>query len=481
MKRIPIEETIKNIAKKVRVAGWVNSRRDHGKIVFTDLRDRTGLLQIVFAPSKHQTSSTKIQTDIYDLAQTLRTEWVISVEGKINKRPEKMVNSKIPTGKIELDAEKLDILNKAETPPFALDTDGYEINEEHRLKYRYLDIRRERMRNNLILRHKVIQFIRNFLSEKSFIEIETPILTKSTPEGARDYVVPSRVHHGNFYALPQSPQQYKQLLMVAGIEKYFQIARCFRDEDTRGDRQPEFTQLDLEMSFPTQDEILSLTEELYIKIIKTLTPEKHITKIPFPRLGYDEVMKKYKTDKPDLRKNSARGGSAFGGKKDPNELAFAWIIDWPLFEWNKGGKRWDPMHHIFTAPKTEDVPLLDKDPSKMRSWQHDLVLNGNEIGGGSIRIHKPEIQEKVFKLVGLKEEEIQNKFGHLLKAFQYGTPPHGGIATGIDRLIMILRNEPSIREVVAFPKTGDGKDLMMNAPSKIDAKQLKELGIKFQK
>jgi len=459
MKRIPIEETIKNINEKVKVYGWVHSRRDHGKIIFIDLRDRSGLLQVVFPP------------ELSKSAGELRSEWVIAIEGTINKRPEKLINPKLATGKIELKAEKLEILNKAETPPFVLDTDGYEINEENRLKYRYLDIRRERMKNNLILRHKIIQFIRNFLSEKGFIEIETPILTKSTPEGARDYVVPSRISPGNFYALPQSPQQYKQLLMVAGIEKYFQIARCFRDEDTRGDRQPEFTQLDLEMSFPTQDEILSLIEELYIKIIKTLTPEKHITQIPFPRLSYDEVMKKYKTDKPDLRKD----------KKDKNELAFAWIIDWPLFEWNKDEKRWDPMHHVFTAPKDEDIPLLDKDPAKVRSWQHDLVLNGNEIGGGSIRIHRPEIQEKIFKLVGLKEEEIKIKFGHLLHAFTFGAPPHGGIAPGIDRLIMILTNEPNIREVIAFPKTGDGKDLMMNAPSKIDEKQLKELRIKFQK
>jgi aspartyl-tRNA synthetase len=462
MNRIPIEETVKNIGKKVKICGWVHSRRDHGKIIFIDLRDRSGLLQVVFTPDGKKN---------YDLAQQLRSEWVILLEGEINERPEKMINKNIETGKIEMSVENLEILNKAETPPFAIDTDGYEIGEDRRLEYRYLDIRRKRMKDNLILRHKVIHFIRNFLTDRGFIEIETPILTKSTPEGARDYVVPSRIHQGDFYALPQSPQQYKQLLMVAGLEKYFQIARCFRDEDTRGDRQPEFTQLDLEMSFPTQDEILSLIEELYTNIVKTLTPEKNITKIPFPRISYDEAMEKYKTDKPDLRKN----------KKDKNELAFAWILDWPLFEWNKDEKRWDPMHHVFTAPKDEDISLLDKDPSKVRSWQHDLVLNGNEIGGGSIRIHKPEIQEKVFKLVGLKEEEIRVKFGHLLHAFSFGAPPHGGIAPGIDRLIMILANEPNIREVIAFPKTGDGRDLMMNAPSKIDNKQLKDLGLKFGK
>jgi len=456
MERIPIIETIKQIGKKVKVCGWVHAHRDHGKIIFIDLRDRSGLLQIVFP------------NELAKSAGELRSEWVIAIEGTIDKRPENLINPKLTTGEIELKAEKLEILTKAETPPFALDTDGYEINEEHRLKYRYLDIRRERMKNNLILRHKVIQFIRNFLSEEGFIEVETPILTKSTPEGARDYVVPSRISPGNFYALPQSPQQYKQLLMVAGLEKYFQIARCFRDEDTRGDRQPEFTQLDLEMSFPTQDKILSLIEELYIQIVKNLCPEKHITQIPFPKLTYDEVIKKYKTDKPDLRKD----------KKDQNELAFAWIVGWPLFEWNKDEKRWDSMHHPFTAPIDEDIPLLDKDPAKVRSWQHDMVLNGSEVGGGSIRIHKPEIQEKVFELLGLKADQIKLKFGHLLQAFSFGAPPHGGIAMGIDRLITILRNEPSIREVIAFPKTGDGRDLMMNAPSPIDEKQLKELKLK---
>jgi len=459
MNRINVVETIKHVGEKVKVSGWVHTRRDHGKIIFIDLRDRSGLLQVVFDPKT------------FEMAQNLRSEWVISIEGTINKRPEKMINTELETGTVEMIAEKLEILNKAETPPFAIDTNGYEVGEDNRLKYRYLDLRRERMKNNLILRHQIILLMRNFLNEKGFVEIETPILTKSTPEGARDYVVPSRLSHGKFYALPQSPQQYKQLLMVAGMEKYFQIARCFRDEDSRGDRQPEFTQLDLEMSFPTQEKIISLTEELYIKIIKTLTPEKHITEIPFPRLSYNEVIKKYKTDKPDLRKN----------KKDKNELAFAWILDWPLFEWNKDEKRWDPMHHVFTAPKDEDIPLLDIDPAKVRSWQHDLVLNGCEIGGGSIRIHRPEIQEKVFKLVGLKEEEIKIKFGHLLTAFSYGAPPHGGIAPGIDRLVMLLTGEANIREVMAFPKTGDGKDLMMNAPSEIDKQQLKELGIKFEK
>ena len=445
MKRIAIEETSKYVGKKVKVAGWVHSRRDHGKLIFIDLRDRSGLLQVVFTGKE---------------ANALRPEWVISVEGSINKRPKGMINKELPTGKVELRAEKLEILSKAKTPPFEI-TGDKKVNEEMRLKYRYLDLRRERMKQNIIFRHKVVKLIRDNLDKKGFLEIETPILTKSTPEGARDFLVPSRLHPGEFYALPQAPQQLKQLLMVAGLEKYFQIARCFRDEDLRGDRQPEFTQLDLEMSFPEQKDILAITEALMIEIAKLAG--KKLTHKPFKVLTYDEAMKKYKTDKPDLRKN-------------PNELAFVWIVDWPLFGWNKDEKRWDPMHHIFTSPKD----LNFKDPKTAKSWQHDLVLNGHEIAGGSIRIHKPVIQKKVFKLVGLKEKEIEEKFGHMLKAFQYGTPPHGGIALGIDRLIAILRNEPSIREVIAFPKTGDARDLMMNAPSKVDKKQLKELNIKTE-
>ena len=449
MKRIAIEETSKYVGKKVKVAGWVHSRRDHGKLIFIDLRDRSGLLQVVFTGKE---------------ANTLRPEWVISVEGSINKRPEGMINKELPFGKIELKAEKLEILSKAKTPPFEI-TGDKKVNEEMRLKYRYLDLRRERMKQNIIFRHKVVKLIRNNLDKKGFLEIETPILTKSTPEGARDFLVPSRLHSGEFYALPQAPQQLKQLLMVAGLEKYFQIARCFRDEDLRGDRQPEFTQLDLEMSFSEQEDILAITEALMIETAKLAG--KKLTFKPFKVLTYTEAIKKYKTDKPDLRKN----------KKDPKEACFVWIIDWPLFGWNKDEKRWDPMHHIFTSPKDPNF----KDPKTAKSWQHDLVLNGHEIAGGSIRIHDPAVQKRVFKLIGLKEKEIEDKFGHILKAFQYGTPPHGGIALGIDRLIAILRNEPSIREVIAFPKTGDARDLMMNAPSKVEKRQLKELGIKLDK
>jgi aspartyl-tRNA synthetase len=466
VERINILDTIKHAGEKVKVCGWVHTRRDHGKIIFIDLRDRSGLLQVVFGD------------ETFKMAQELRSEWVISVEGTINKRPEKMINLNLKTGIVEMVAEKLEILNKAETPPFSTDTDGYEIGEDNRLKYRYIDIRRKRMKDNLISRHKVIQFIRNFLSDSAFVEIETPILTKSTPEGARDYVVPSRLSHGKFYALPQSPQQYKQLLMVAGMEKYFQIARCFRDEDSRGDRQPEFTQLDVEMSFPTQEEILSLMEKLYTELVKEIMPEKHITQVPFPRLTYEEVMKKYNSDKPDLRKN----------KEDKNELAFMFVVDFPAFEWKETEKRWDAVHHPFTKTQNkknleekEFIDEMGKNPDKFLAHQYDFVCNGYEIGGGSIREHNPKILQAVFEVMGNKKEDIKEKFGHILEAFEYGVPPHGGIATGIDRFMMILKNEPSIREVIAFPKTGDGRDLMMNSPSTIDKQQLKELGIKFEK
>jgi len=462
MKRIQIIETAQRANQNVFVSGWVHSRRDHGKIIFIDLRDRSGLVQIVFIPNDKKT---------YFLANQLRPEWVIEIEGKVKTRPKGMKNPKIKTGKIEIDAKKLSILAKADVLPFEIDKDTKNINEELRMKYRYLDLRSSRMQKNLELRHKVIKYIRDFLTQKGFWEVETPILTKSTPEGARDYLVPSRQHPNSFYALPQSPQQYKQLLMVSSIEKYFQIARCFRDEDPRGDRQPEFTQLDIEMSFVSQEDILALIENLFISLIKEVFPEKKITQVPFFRLSYDDVMKKYKTDKPDLRKD----------KKNPDELAFAFVVNWPMFEKSKDGKHWDPHHHIFTSPKQEDIPLLDKNPSKVRSYQHDIVLNGYEIGGGSIRITDPFIQTKVLELVGLNKDEIQKRFGHLLKSFKYGIPPHGGIAPGIDRFLMILLNEPNIREVIAFPKTGDGQDLMMEAPSEIDKKQLKEISLKVLK
>jgi len=459
MEKISIINTTKYINKEVTICGWVHSRRDHGKIIFIDLRDRSGIIQIIFTPKNKE---------VYEKASSLRPEWVIKVKGKINKRIGKTINPNLKTGKIEVFAKKLEILNKSKVPPFEI-SEETKVNEEKRLKYRYLDLRREKMKNNIISRYKVVKLIRDFLDKNEFLEIETPILTKSTPEGARDFLVPSRLHPGKFYALPQAPQQLKQLLMVAGFEKYFQIARCFRDEDLRGDRQLEFTQLDLEMAFSEQKDILEIIEKLMIEIAKLL--KKRLTFVPFKVLTYKEAIEKYKSDKPDLRKN----------KKDPNELAFAWIIDWPLFEWNKDEKRWDSMHHIFTAPKEKNLEKLKKEPSKIKSWQHDLVLNGFEIAGGSIRNHDPNIQKQIFKLVGIKNQEIKEKFGHLLEALEYGAPPHGGIALGIDRLIMILQNEKSIREVMAFPKTGDGRSLMMDSPATVDPKQLKELGIRIKK
>lgn len=479
MKRILNIETTKYIGQKVKLAGWVHKRRDHGRVIFIDLRDRSGLVQVVFRPE---------QKELYQLADSLRAEWVISLTGEVKERPKGMENKNIPTGQVEIIAEELEILNQAKTPPFEIADykpgpnsvselgPGKEIGEEIRLKYRYLDLRRSRMKNNLIWRHRVIKLIRDFMDEKGFIEVETPILTKSTPEGARDFLVPSRLQPGEFYALPQSPQQYKQLLMAAGLEKYFQIARCFRDEDLRGDRQPEFTQLDVEMSFVEQEDILNLIEELYIKIVQELISfdkklAKTLTFRPFKRLTHQEAIRNYNTEQPDLRRD----------KKDPNELAFVWIVNWPLFKWNDEEKRYDPGHHIFTAPQEKDSALLDKEPLRVHSWQYDLVLNGQEIGGGSLRIYQREIQEKIFKLVGLNKKEIEEKFGHLLKAFDYGTPPHGGIALGIDRLLAILFNEPNIRQVMAFPKTGDGRDLMMTAPSPVKSEQLRELHIKVAK
>ncbi len=462
MKRILNIETIKYIDTKVKVCGWVNTRRSHGKILFIDLRDRSGVLQLVFTPKNE---------NLYNLANEIRPEWVIEIEGRVVKRPKQMVNSNIATGQIEILVQGLTILSKAKTLPISINTDGYEISEEKRLKYRYLDLRRDRMKKNLIWRQKVIQFMRDFLQKEDFVEIETPILTKSTPEGARDFLVPSRLYPGKFYALPQSPQQYKQLLQVAGFERYFQIARCFRDEDPRADRQPEFTQLDLEMSFTDQEEILDLIERLYTVLVKKLFPEKKITKTPFPRISYKQVMEKYNSDKPDLRKN----------KQDPNELAFAFIVDFPMFEWRKAEKRFDAVHHPFTRPQAKDIKEIKNNCKNVLAYQYDFVLNGYEIGGGSLRSYKPEVLEAVFEVMGHKKAEIREKFGHLLEAFEYGVPPHGGIAPGIDRFLAILSAEPNIREVIAFPKTGDSRDVMMNVPDEVAPDQLQELHLKVLK
>lgn len=457
MKRTLALDAVSQIGKKIILKGWVHSIRDMGQIVFVDLRDVSGIIQVVFDDTKSQ------------LVKDLKPEFVIEIEGKVVKREKKYQNPKIPTGTIEVSAEKLKIINKSETPPFEIDKE-VATDEELRLKYRYLNLRHERMKNNLILRHQVITYIRNFLNQRGFIEIETPILTAATPEGARDYLVPSRIYPGKFYALPQSPQQYKQLLMVAGLDKYYQIARCMRDEDSRGDRQPEFTQLDIEMSFVEEEDILQLIEELFTSMIKDLFPDKKITQTPWPRLTHKETINKYKTDKPDLRKD----------KNDPNELAFAWIVDFPLFEKNKKTNQIESAHHPFTAPKPKDIAKLDKDPLSIISTSYDIVLNGYEVGSGSIRIHDPKLLKKVFSIIGLSQKEIASKFGHMLEAFKYGAPPHGGIAPGLDRLIMILAGEPNIREVIAFPKTDKARDPMMDTPREVDPEQLKELGISIK-
>lgn len=458
MERTLVSQVGDKVGKEVRLCGWVSKWRDHGKIVFIDLRDRTGSVQIV--------GDQKLGD--------LRTEDVVEILGLVKERPVNLINPKIASGKWEIELKEVKKLAKAKEVPFAIDTDGLEQNEDIRLKYRYLDLRRERMAQNLRLRHKVIKFIRDYLDEREFVEIETPIITKATPEGARDFLVPSRLKPGSFYALPQSPQQYKQLLMIAGFEKYYQIARCFRDEDPRADRAyGEFTQLDLEMSFTSQEEIFSLIEELYKGIIKTFFPNKKLTFDSFPRLEYDEIMEKYKTDKPDLRKD----------KNDPDELAFCFVKNFPLFEWKEKENRWDATHHPFTAPIEESTPdlMAEKNIKKLKSYQHDFILNGFEIGGGSMRISDPAILTKVFEVMGHTREQIQKKFGHLLEAFEYGIPPHGGIAPGIDRFLMILLNQPSLREVIAFPMNSSGQTSVMEAPSEASDEQLKELHLSIIK
>lgn len=468
MKRTLITKTAEKVGEKVRVCGWVNARRDHGKIIFIDVRDRTGILQVVFDPSN---------SHLYEEASQLRDEFVVEITGIVKARPETLINERIPTGKIELTGEGLKIFSKSKTPPFEITKDTSSINEETRLKYRYLDLRTKRMSNNLKVRNKTILFLRNYLTERGFTEIQTPILSKSTPEGARDYLVPSRLHPGKFFALPQSPQQYKQLLMVAGVERYFQVAPCFRDEDARADRSPgEFYQLDMEMSFMTQDAILKFTEKMFTKMVREMFPDKKITSEPWPRIKHEDAIKNYGSDKPDIR----------GDKNDPDELGFAWVVDFPLFIEQKkedffhgAGEKFAPSHHMFTAPKEEDIPLLDTDPFKVKSYQHDLVLNGYEVSGGSIRIHDPKIQEKIFDLIGFTAEQ-KKEFAHLLEAFEYGVPPHGGVAPGIDRLLMVLLGQPNLKEVTAFPLTGDGRDLLTGAPSTVTEQQLKDVHIKVQ-
>lgn len=459
MQRSLVAETLKQIGKEVVLKGWAETIRDHGKITFIDLRDRSGIIQCVGQNLPKVTP-----------------ESVVEIRGKLVKRPEKLVNPDLLTGEIELQIKDLKIISESAEMPLPIDTEGLEIDEKVRMKYRYLDLRRSRMSKLIRTRSKAVQFIRNYLHSKDFVEIETPILTKTTPEGARDFIVPSRLQPGNFYALPQSPQQYKQLLMVAGFERYFQFARCFRDEDPRADRAyGEFTQLDLEMSFVTQEDILSLTEQMFTDLVKEIFPDKKIKESSWPRISHKEAMEKYGSDRPDLRSN----------KDDPDELAFAWILDFPLFVEQSeddffhgaGTAKWAPSHHMFTAPHPEDIELLDKDPSKVRGLQHDLVLNGLEVGGGSIRIHESKIQEKIFDLIGFTPEQKQ-EFEHLLTAFKYGVPPHGGIAPGFDRFLMAVLGEMSVRETIAFPATAGGQTAVMNAPSKPSEEQLSELGLK---
>jgi len=583
----------KHIGNQVTLAGWVDRRRDHGGLIFIDLRDREGIVQVVFNP---ETSAKSCQ-----LANGMRSEYVVRVSGEVAPRPPGTENPRLATGEIEVIAHNTEILNKSKTPPFYINEE-VEVDESLRFKYRYLDLRRNRMKANLILRHRVVKFIRDFLDKKGFIEVETPLLIKSTPEGARDYLVPSRLQPGKFYALPQSPQQLKQLLMVAGMEKYFQIARCFRDEDTRADRQPEFTQLDIEMSFAEEEDIIKLMEELFISMVRAVKPEIKVNK-PFPRIAYAEAMARFGTDKPDLRfgleikdlsdivaqsefavfrnalaeggrvkgicapgcagysrgqleelnrlarENGAEGlvtialgasggslskltmdevksvaakylsldqvkqmaerlGASTGdlllivaGKAkiidnvlgevrqemghrlklaDPAQLAFAFIIDFPLFAWSEEAGRWEPMHHPFTAPKEGDAPLLDSAPEKARSRHYDLVCNGCEIAGGSIRIHNSRLQRKVFRLLGYTDEEVEERFGHLLRAFDYGAPPHGGIAPGLDRVVMLLAGEETIREVIAFPKNQNAADLTFDAPATVSEAQLTELHLRLR-
>jgi aspartyl-tRNA synthetase len=460
--RTYIKDLSEHIGEEITIACWVDVRRDQGKLVFFDFRDMSGKVQGVILPNNKEAHET---------ATPIRTEWVLQVSGKVNKRPDKNIQQEKQNGDIELEILSIVVLNEAETTPFDVTSDGRELNEEIRLKYRYLDLRRPRLQKNIRLRDSIISFFRDYMHRENFVEIETPILMKGTPEGSREYLVPSRIEKGKFYALPQSPQQYKQLCMVAGFEKYFQIARCMRDEDLRGDRQPEFTQLDYEMSFVEQEDVLRFTEKMFMEMVQKLFPEKHCTTVPFPRLTFAESMEKYGSDKPDLRKD----------KNDPNELAFAWIVDFPMFEKMEDGTM-QAAHHPFCSIKDEDVDKFMKgeDLFSIRANSYDLVLNGYELSSGSIRIHKREIQRQVFKLLNISEEEQKAKFGHMLEAFTFGAPPHGGFAPGVDRVVMLMANEPNIREVIAFPKTGEARDLMMNAPSSIGENQLKELGISLR-
>lgn len=468
MERVYINSLSQKKGENVLIKGWINSCRNQGKMIFLDFRDMTGIVQGIILPN----------SEAIEVGKTLKDECVVEVEGRINPRPEKSIKTDVLNGDIELEVLSLKVLNETAVLPFPLNDDTSSINEPLRLKYRYLDLRTARMQKNLRNRFKVQNFVRNYLAQEDFIEVETPMLSAPTQEGSRSYVVPARISTGNFFSLPQSPQQYKQLLMVAGVEKYFQFARCMRDEDARGDRQPEFTQLDLEMSFVEEEEVIQLNEKILIEIVNKFYPEKKIQQIPFPRMTYKEVMEKYGSDKPDIRED----------KNDSNLLAFLWVVDFPMFEKVEEDnvdelKEWTFTHNPFSKPKEEDFAKFMKkeDIGNILTTQYDVVLNGFEVGGGSLRNYDSQALRNTFEIMGYSAESIDNNFGHILNALEFGAPPHGGIAWGFDRLLMILENEPSIREVIPFSKTSDGKDLTMNAPSKISDKQMKELNIKIEK
>jgi aspartyl-tRNA synthetase len=460
MNRTLIKDTKDKVGETVKISGWVNIRRDHGKLIFLDVRDRTGLIQVVVNP--------KVSEEAHRAASEIRNEFVVELEGKINPRGEKQINPNLETGKIELEVTNLKILSKSKALPFELNEDTRKINEEARMKYRYLDLRSERMAKNVRLRDKVTTLVREYMHKNDFVEIETPMLTKSSPEGARDFLVPSRLQPGNFYALPQAPQQYKQLLMIAGIERYFQLARAMRDEDLRGDRQLEHTQIDLEMSFVKERDVLDLVEGLMIYVAESVG--KKIWKKPFPVFTHEEAIKQFGADKFDLR----------GDDKDPNTLAFAWVVDFPLLEWDEDEKRFTFAHNPFSAPKEEHVGKLmkEEDLGNIRAQQYDLVCNGFELASGGVRISDPEVQRKVFEIMGLTKEQTEERFGHLIHAYEYGAPPHAGMAPGLDRLVMLLAGEENIREVTAFPVNSAGQTSVMDAPSPATEKQLKELHIK---
>jgi len=449
------ELTEEDINKEVVLCGWVASRRDHGKIIFIDIRDRYGITQVVFLP--------KPNISVYETAKKLSSEYVIKVKGTVNLRPKGTENPKIKTGFIEVLALDLEILNKSNELVFPIQ-ENIEVSEDLRLEYRYLDLRRKSMLDKLVLRHRFNSAIREYLNSKDFLEVETPFLTKSTPEGSRDYLVPSRLNPNKFYALPQSPQLFKQILMVGGIDKYYQIVRCFRDEDLRKDRQPEFTQLDIEMSFVEEEDIINLVEGIVSYCFRKVLDID--IKIPFQRITYKEAKEKYNTDKPKI------GNDRFN---------FLWVVDFPLFEYNPSEKRWQAFHHPFTSPKKEDLELLDTDFSQARSKAYDLILNGEEVAGGSIRINNIDLQKKIFNILGIQEKEAEERFGFLLKAFSFGAPPHGGVAFGLDRLYSIITNSDSIRDVIAFPKTQKGVCPLTGAPSYVDEMQLVDLYIKLVK